>query len=131
MEGRVDHHQAGERRALAVFCAAVPALRARAARGFWEDTLDMHISEIAAGASALDACEQLGLRTDESPEPPVRGDHLHTGGRTDWLPPPSLVGDYRCPTGRCGRRADRDEQAKPPRCAVSGAQMRFVRGDGG
>ncbi|GAA3059203.1 hypothetical protein [Actinokineospora globicatena] len=115
----------GEQYALAVFCAAVPGLRTRAVRGFWEDTLEMHVAEVAAGGSAVSACKELKLDPAAAP-PPNRDDG--TGPRTDWLPVPSLVGGYVCPGKRCARRADRDDDARPPRCAVFDEQMRFVRG---
>ncbi|MBM7775031.1 hypothetical protein JOD54_005235 [Actinokineospora baliensis] len=113
-----------ERSALAVFCAALPRLRVLAVRGFWEDTLEMHAAEVAAGGSAVSACRELDIdRARDS----VRGDKDDAGARTDWLPPPTLVGDYHCPGRRCARRADRDDQARPPRCAVFDEQMRFER----
>ncbi|WP_026422814.1 hypothetical protein [Actinokineospora inagensis] len=120
-----------ERLALAALCAALPDLRPRAARGFWEDALDMHVAEVAGGGSAVAACRELGLQTDVT-HPPNRGeDPADVGVRTDWLPSPTLVGDYRCPGRHCARRADRDEQARPPRCAIFDEPMRFVRGNTG
>ncbi|RLK59049.1 hypothetical protein [Actinokineospora cianjurensis] len=113
----------GEQHALAVFCAALPRLRASAVLQFWEDTLEMHVAEVAAGGSAASACRELALTVAP---PPNRDDGV--GARTDWLAAPSLVGAYVCPGKRCPRRADRDEQARPPRCAVFDEQMRFVRG---
>lgn len=119
---------AAEREALAAFCAALPTLRASAARGFWQDTLEMHLAEVAAGGSAVRACAELGLTgTGET----TRGEGTLEGASTSWLPAPALYGDYRCPLERCARRAGRDEQARPPRCALSGEPMRYVRQDPG
>jgi hypothetical protein len=41
------------------------------------------------------------------------------------LEPVTIVGDYRCPNGRCARRADRDEQARVPECHLTGTPMVF------
>jgi hypothetical protein len=119
---------AAERAALAAFCAALPMLVERAARGFWQDTLEMHVAEVAGGGPAVRACRELGLHTGEE-DPHRGGDEGLAGASAAWLPLPALVGDYRCPLARCDRRAGRDEQARPPRCAVSGEPMRYVRQD--
>ena len=115
-----------ERLALAAFCAALPGLRDRAVSGFWEDTLDMHTGEIAAGGSAADACRELGLTFDPAEPWHFRsGEPGIDGAATSWLPEPALHGDYRCPLRRCARRGRRDDRGRPPRCALSGEQMSF------
>lgn len=117
-----------ERVALAAFCAALPGLRRRADSGFWDDTLEMHVAEIAAGGSALDACRELSREFDTTnwPGPTRGGEPGIDGAATNWLPKPVLHGDYRCPLRRCVRRDRRDEQGRLPRCGLSGEQMRFV-----
>jgi hypothetical protein len=120
-----------ERLALAAFCAALPGLRHRAASGFWEDTLDMHVTEVAEGGSAVDACRELSLEFDDTSRTSYGGTTRGgepgiDGAATNWLPKPVLHGDYRCPLRRCARRDRRDERGRPPRCALSGDQMRFV-----
>ncbi len=121
-----------ERLALAGFCAALPGLRDRAASGFWEDTLDMHVTEVAAGASAADACRELGLTVDPSDTGHYRGSEPGIdGAATSWLPAPELHGDYRCPLRRCARRDHRDDRGRPPRCALSGDPMLFLPAERG
>jgi hypothetical protein len=110
-----------ERSALSVFCAALPDLRVRAARGFWQDTLDMHVSEVAEGGS----CRELGLLARPGGDSPERGDL--EGASAGWLPAPVLVGDYHCPVDRCVRRAARDDEGRPPRCALYDQPMSFAR----
>lgn len=114
---------------LAAFCRALPELQARAARGFWRDRLDMHVAEIAAGGSAVLACRELNLGTPADRATRGGDGGPVDGASTSWLPPPSVVGDYRCPLDRCARRADRDQQARPPRCGIADAPMRYVRRD--
>lgn len=115
-----------DRWALAVFCSALPELRVKASDGFWEDTLDMHVAEVAGGGSALAACRELSL--DLNRPSPHRGDGAGIdGAATDWIPAPVVLGGYVCPLRRCVRRGERDEQGRPPRCAVAGEQMTFRR----
>src|SRR6187399_2695828 len=113
----------GERRMLAAFCAALPELRVRAERGFWADTLDMHVTEVAGGASVVAACRELDLSFGDDIGSPSRGGEPDvTGGATNWLPKPEVSGDYFCPLRRCSRRAGRDESGRPPRCALADKQ---------
>ena len=116
-----------ERRMLAAFCAGLPRLREKAAEGFWDDRLEMHVEEVATGGSAVAACAELGLvATPGTGRPQTRGtDPGLAAAATDWLAEPEVVGDYACPLRRCGRRAGRDEQARPPHCAVAEKPMRF------
>lgn len=129
--GRADglpNHGDAERRALTAFCNALPYLHVHAARGFWIDTLDMHVAEVAGGGSAVAACRELELELDDQQRLVTRGGEPRIdGAATNWLPEPTLVGAYVCPLRRCARRADRDEQGRPPRCALTGDQMSFVR----
>lgn len=125
----MPNHGDAERRAVTAFCDALPFLRTRAARGFWDDTLEMHVAEVAEGGSAVAACRELNLELDDRPV--TRGEPGIDGAVTDWLPAPNLVGAYTCPTRRCARRADRDDQARPPRCALTDEQMTFVRRNAG
>lgn len=118
-----------ERSALSAFCAALPELRARAARGFWQDTLDMHVAEVAEGGSALAACRELGLLRPDS-DAPVSGAAERgelEGASAGWLPQPSLIGDYHCPVRRCARRGARDDDGRPPWCALSEQPMTYAR----
>lgn len=116
-----------DRLALAAFCVALPALRSRAASGFWEDTLEMHVAEITEGGSAEDACRELGLELGQLNSGLYRGGEPGiNGATTNWLSKPVLHGDYRCPLRRCVRRDGRDDRGRPPRCALSGEQMLFV-----
>jgi hypothetical protein len=127
----VPDHGDAERRAITAFCDALPFLRTRAAAGFWEDTLEMHVAEVAEGGSAAAACRELNLELDDRRLATRGGEPGIDGAVTDWLPAPQLVGAYTCPLRRCARRADRDEQARPPRCALTGDQMTFVRRNAG
>jgi hypothetical protein len=124
----VERHLDEERLAITVLCTALPTLRIRAARGFWEDILDRHVAEVSAGGSAVAACRELALDVHPDGRPGTRGGESGIdGATTDWLPPPVLMGDYVCPLRRCARRADRDDHGRPPRCALSDEHMRFVR----
>ncbi|OLR93569.1 hypothetical protein [Actinokineospora bangkokensis] len=113
-----------EQRALAAFCGSLPRLREQAAAGYWADRLDMHVEEVEAGGSALAACAELGLVTDERGYT-MRGDGNLAAASVDWLRAASVVGDYGCPLGRCARRATRDDAGRPPRCDLTGERMRF------
>ena len=115
-----------DRWALAVFCAALPSLREMAAEGFWEDTLAMHIAEVAGGGSAMAACRDLELDLNQ-PEDVQRDGAGIGGSTTDWLPRPEVIGAYSCPLRRCPRRSNRDADAVAPRCELAGQTMRFVR----
>lgn len=115
-----------ERAVLAALCAALPALRQRAEAGFWADTLDMHVTDVLEGESAVVACEQLGLTFDaDDTQRGVRSDDAVA----DLWPAPSLVGDYHCPLRRCGRRDSRDDLGRPPRCWLTDDQMPFSSRD--
>jgi hypothetical protein len=119
-----------ERSALSAFCVGLPGLRARAARGFWQDTLEMHVAEVVEGGSAVAAFRELGLLSppegDGGLDPVERGEEL-AGGSAAWLPRPVLVGDYHCPLQRCVRRGVRDDDGRPPWCALSDQPMRYAR----
>lgn len=116
-----------EREVLAMLCEALPTLRERADAGFWADTLDMHVTDVLRGESALVAGAELGLtRADEDETP--RGNRPGDAVADLW-PAPSVVGDYRCPLRRCVRRAGRDDHGRPPRCWLAGEQMRFTSRD--
>jgi hypothetical protein len=127
-----------ERLALAALCAALPTLRRHAERGLWTDVLDAHVTAVEAGGSAVAACRELSLGidpvdgpVDRGGGPADRGDANIDGAAIDWLPPPSLIGDYVCPRQRCDRRAGRDDHARTPRCGLSGEPMRFIPQDVG
>lgn len=106
-----------ERKAMALLCEHLPELRERAEAGFWADQLDMHLNEVAEGASALAACQELGLIGPDQT--------LRSAGRLDGLPTVTLTGDYRCPDRRCARRADRDSDGRPPLCELTETPMVF------
>jgi hypothetical protein len=107
-----------ERQAMALLCESLPALRAGAEAQFWAEALEMHIEEVAAGGPALHAVDQLGLI---EPPPTIREGVPVLHG----LEPVRLVGDYRCPRRRCSRRAERDDQGRPPLCALIETPMVF------
>jgi hypothetical protein len=108
---------ADEREAMALLCEHLPELRERAEAGYWADRLDMHLNEVAGGASALAACQELGLIGDDPT--------LRSGGRLDGLPAVTMTGDYRCPDRRCARRAGRDSNGRPPLCGLAETPMVF------
>lgn len=115
-----------ERELLAALCAALPALRRRAEAGFWSDTLDMHVADLLAGESAVVVCGELGLTFDDVRT--QRGDRAGDSVADLW-PAPSLVGEYHCPLRRCGRRSNRDDLGRPPRCWLTDDQMLFSSRD--
>jgi hypothetical protein len=114
-----------EPEAVAFLCEWLPELRARAEAGYWTDRLDLNVDAVADGGSAVAACRDLGLLTAED-DGPTRGDPPGVdGARIAGLAPVTMVGRYRCPHGRCGRRADRDERARVPECHLGEVPMVF------
>jgi hypothetical protein len=106
--------------AMALWCAWLPALRQRAAAGFWSERLTRAESRVRNGASPLAMCRNFGLTASERPP----DSHRAEPGPGVVLPPgldavPSTGrGTYRCPQLRCPRRAERDDRGRPPVCAV-------------
>ena len=123
---------ATERQAVARLCASLPELRELAERGSWSEDLAWSVGEVADGGSALAVCRQFGL-LDGEPADGGDADLAHrgaespgsAGGQLVGLAEVTLTGGYRCPTGRCVRRAQRDDLGRPPFCALAGAPMAF------
>ncbi|HVW44307.1 MAG TPA: hypothetical protein VHC18_23460 [Amycolatopsis sp.] len=117
---------AAEPEALALWCENLPALRRRASAGRWSERLERAVQRVRDGGPALQACERFGLLppaeadTTPSPDGAVRapeGIPVVTVPGLDPLPPVGR-GDYRCPRGRCLRRAERDDEGHPPVCTL-------------
>ncbi|WP_329110325.1 hypothetical protein OG792_15455 [Micromonospora sp. NBC_01699] len=118
-----------ERGALAHLCTHLPAYRDLAEAGSWSEDLDWWIGKVRDGGSAVDACRELGLLDGEAdtdgavsrgPDTPSS-----TGGRLVGLSDVVLTGQYRCPSGRCARRGQRDDRGRTPVCELSGVTMSF------
>lgn len=112
---------ADNRAAAAWLCAAVPDLLA----GALEDEqvlawIDQARQAVREGEPAAAVCRQLGYSTRTDPDK-TAGDLVGLDGF--GLDPVRVEGDYRCPAGRCSRRARPDESGREPRCAVDEAPM--------
>ena len=112
-----------EGQALVLWCLLLPELRRAAAAGRWSDRLERTAARVRDGGSALDACRQFDLITDRGSDGAVRG--VEPAGVAGAYPdprgsrPPSTGrGEYRCPRGVCGRHDRRDEEGRPPVCAL-------------
>lgn len=116
-----------EPRALALWCAWLPELRARAVEGFWTDRLTRAEARVREGSSAVAACRKFGLTGPSGPPPSSRGEPLTPGVvvAPGLDPVPSVGrGSYTCPQRRCPRRASRDDSGRPPTCTLfDGASM--------
>jgi hypothetical protein len=128
-----DGTPVSERLALARLCARLPDIRERAEQGSWSDELEERVDEVAAGASAVAACRALGL-LDGRPTGPAydpdgsdraAGEPDSGGASLPGLDDAVLTGRYGCPLGRCARRGQRDDRARPPVCELTGAPMVF------
>ncbi|WP_327365950.1 hypothetical protein [Streptomyces sp. NBC_01217] len=112
---------ADNRAAAAWLCAAVPDLLAGASED--EQVLawiDQATQAVRDGEPAAAVCRRLGYSTRTDPDKHA-GDMV---GLDDFgLDPVQVEGDYRCPAGRCSRRAHPDERGREPRCAVDDAPM--------
>ncbi|MFC7534338.1 hypothetical protein [Actinoplanes sp. GCM10030250] len=123
-----------DRRLLASLCAALPALRERAEAGLWSDELEELVADLAAGEPVAVVCRRLGLLADEeddgrNAEPaPGHGPPGVEGAHLDGLAEVVLQGDYRCPRGRCSRRAHRDDRGRVPVCTLAEAPMTYRAG---
>lgn len=118
--------QPAECAALALLCERLPQLGDVARAYGWTQRLDQEIQAVTAAGSALEACQRLGLL--ESTLTPVSS-QTRDGVTTVSIPglePVQMRGDYTCPLRRCSRRAGRDQQGHPPRCALTGQAMPFT-----
>jgi hypothetical protein len=109
---------------LAEFCASLPQLRRRAEEGFWTDTLNAAVRGIAAGRPVTAALRDLGLLPGSGLPTRGEGDDI-AGAVLPGLAPVALTGHYRCPTGQCARRGERDGTGRPPVCHLTGVAMAF------
>lgn len=112
-----------EAQALAIWCAALRDLRARAQVNDWTDRLEREAARVAAGGSARRACEKFGLVA--LPSHRGSGDTLKDVLRLPGQErqPPSGRGTFGCPHGRCDRRAERDDMGRVPVCEVAGPTL--------
>jgi hypothetical protein len=107
-----------EDEALVAWCERLPAIRAEAVADGATARLERDIARIRGGGSALIAYRRwLGTeapgawRTWSEPAGPAM-----PGLPGLSTAEPAGTGDYRCPLGRCTRRASRDEFGHPPVC---------------
>ncbi|MGW4466309.1 hypothetical protein [Micromonospora sp. NPDC004704] len=120
-----------ERLALAYLCTQLPAIRDLAEAGSWSEDLEWSIDKVRDGGSALAACRELRLPhggpdpTEETRRSGAAGPPGSTGARLVGLPDVVLTGQYRCPSGRCARRGQRDDRGRTPVCELSGVTMLF------
>ncbi|MEV4630382.1 hypothetical protein AB0J90_29380 [Micromonospora sp. NPDC049523] len=122
---------ATERLTLAYLCTHLPAIRDLAEAGSWSENLEWAIGKVRDGGSATVACRELGLSpegpggVDETRRSGSAGPPGSTGGRLVGLPEVVLTGQYRCPSGRCSRRGQRDDRGRVPFCELSDVTMLF------
>lgn len=121
--------RADDRAAAAWLCAALPELQ-EAADGDDHalDRLDRAVADVRAGQSAAEVCRRLGFPARFDPDKSTGsydGGQLAAGLADFGLDPATVRGDYRCPQGRCGRRAKADPDGREPRCVIDGAPMLF------
>ncbi|MCE6994979.1 hypothetical protein LZG04_09185 [Saccharothrix sp. S26] len=113
-----------EGQALVLWCLLLPELRRAAAVGGWSDRLDRAVARVRDGGSALDACRQFDLVAGDGPDDAARGvgePSVVTNAYPDPRgprPPSTGRGEYRCPRGVCGRHDRRDDEGRPPVCAL-------------
>jgi hypothetical protein len=112
---------AEDRAAAGWLCAVAPELREGALGD--EEVLawiDEAMAAVRDGEPAAPVCRRLGYPVRDEPD-------KHMGeltGLGDFGFDPTVVrGDYRCPSGRCSRRAQADESGREPRCQVDDAPM--------
>jgi hypothetical protein len=117
----VAQAEVDERTVLAWFCTQLPTLRIAADRDGWRGRLDREITAVQTGSSALRACRRLGLPID-SDQQKSPGSELASLAALG-LESVTIAGDYLCPHGRCTRRAQADQQGRPPTCALDGTPM--------
>lgn len=115
-----------EGQALALWCSALPSLRASAARVGVLDRLERDVTRVRDGDSA-----QLAVRKwlQDTESDALRGwaDRMTTG--MAGIPGPRQirsvdVGEYACPLNRCDRRASRDSAGHLPMCSAFDTRMR-------
>jgi hypothetical protein len=111
--------------ALVAWCERLPAIRAEAAAVGAAVRLERDITRVRRGGSALVAYRKW-LSTEEPGAWRTWSEPAGTAmpglpglSRTE----PAGTGDYRCPLGRCTRRASRDESGHPPVCAAFDVPM--------
>lgn len=119
---------ADDRAAAAWLCAALPELQeALDADDYALDRLQQALTVVREGGPASQVCRELGYSPD--PEPDKSAVPGSTGAEvslTDFhLAVPAVRGDYRCPRGRCGRRAHADANGREPRCVIDDVPMTF------
>lgn len=119
---------ADDRAACAWLCAALPELQDAAADDDHAlERLDRAVAAVRDGRSATEVSRLLGYEPAPDPD--------KSAGRPQDGRPESLVGfgldavtvrgTYRCPRGRCMRRARADEDGREPRCIIDDAPMIF------
>ncbi|RLK58708.1 hypothetical protein [Actinokineospora cianjurensis] len=118
-----DFEGLDEAAALVLWCARLPDLRAQAAAGRWTDRLERTVARVREHGRALDACVKFGLVDAGGQPTPIRGpgDAGVTRGYPDphsGRPPMTGRGDYRCPRRLCSRQDRRDDEGRPPVCAL-------------
>jgi hypothetical protein len=113
-----------EGQALVLWCLLLPELRRAAAAGRWSDRLERTVARVRDGGSALDACARFDLIPGPGSDSPVRGVGEPAGVGSAYpdprgpRPPSTGRGEYRCPRGICGRQDRRDDEGRPPVCAL-------------
>ncbi|MFE7267202.1 hypothetical protein OG842_02470 [Streptomyces sp. NBC_00376] len=117
-----------DRAAAAWLCAALPELQDAAADDDHAlDRLDRAVAAVRDGRPAAEVSRLLGYEPapdpDKSAGRPADGhpESLDVFG----LDAVTVRGTYRCPGGRCGRRAGADENGREPRCVIDEAPMVF------
>lgn len=115
-----------EAEAFADWCARLPGLREEAAAAGVADRLDRDVARVREGGSARAAQRKWSAPGGGA----WRSWSEPAGAAMAGLPGRALltsVGDYRCPAGRCPRRATRDEHGHPPTCALFDRPMNPAR----
>ncbi|MFE9746823.1 hypothetical protein ACFYOT_18125 [Saccharothrix saharensis] len=113
-----------EGQALVLWCLMLPELRRAAAAGRWSERLERTAALVRDGGSALDACRRFDLVPGADSDSSFRGigdPPGVTGAYPDPRgprPPSTGRGEYRCPRGVCGRHDRRDDEGRPPVCAL-------------
>ena len=112
-----------EGQAVVLWCLRLPGLRRAAAAGRWSDRLERTVAQVRDGGSALDACRRFDLLPVERDDTSFRG--VDPADITTAFPDPrgsrppmTGRGEYRCPRGVCGRTDRRDDEGRPPVCAL-------------
>lgn len=89
------------------------------------EAIHVTLESIRAGGSALRACIRLGYTTDSGQ--PVREDIAAFTGF--GVEAPEIHGRYKCPSLRCLRQAEADQDGREPFCSIDSRPMTYVSGD--